>query len=181
MIRLFSLVCFLVLLAPLGLRAEDPAEYAPLQKAAVAEFVKLANTLGSEIAEIIARYNAATTDGRNSQGTIALPVTASAVSATLLEAQTIHVPFHYGNVEDGVCYAEDLSATVLLTLSAYQEVHYATIANTLAFKVSARNILRFKRQGEYCEENFLTGSENGTLEVKSAIEVDEPREFKIGK
>ena len=122
---------------------------------AISQFVKQANTAGSELAKIIESYNKETADGRNANGTITLPVTRADLQAFVLSGEIQYNPFHYGEHKDGRCVATGNSATVLIALSTRELVHLAREFGTLTFTTSVGEELAFAAEtngSQSCEE-----------------------------
>jgi len=98
-------------------------DFENLKAEAISQFVKQANTAGSELAKIIESYNKETVDGRNENGAIRLPVTRADVRALVVSGDIQYRPFHYAQIENGLCVARGNSASVLIALSTRQGEH----------------------------------------------------------
>lgn len=117
--------------------ADFNASVAALKTKAVAKFLADANNPASDLGKIIAKENTDNTDGRNPDGIIAMPVKASKIQVTLLSAENMLNPWHYGEHEGTKCVARGHSATFLIALAERTGVHAAEEYSTMLFQVSA--------------------------------------------
>lgn len=115
--------------------AADFAE--PLKAQVISKFTQEANRAGSPLAKAIAKINEETSDGRNPNGSIALPVTADSLQVIVLEGEQIYRPFHYSSFERGRCMASGISATLLIVLSSSSGVHGAQNFSALTYMAAA--------------------------------------------
>ena len=130
-------------------------DFENLKAEAISQFVRQANTAGSELAKIIESYNKETADGRNPNGIITLPVTRADLQAFVVSAEIEYNPFHYGEHKDGRCVATGNSATVLIALSTREQVHMAREFGVLMFTTSVNENLSFAAEtngNQSCEE-----------------------------
>jgi hypothetical protein len=173
-VKAFALIfCTLDLSACLVLGGDD---FENLKAEAISQFVKQANTSGSELAKIIKAYNEETVDGRNPNGAIKLPVTRADLRALVVSGDTQYRPFHYAEIENGRCVAKGDSATVLIALSTRQGEHLSAVFETLTFTTSVEESLSFSaktKEAQDCEED----SEGA--KVKTILQTSEFKQIKL--
>jgi hypothetical protein len=134
-----------------------------LQQAVIDKFVQEANVPTSKLGLLIAKINQETTDGRNDNGTINLPVTADDLQIVVLSEETMYNPWHYASKENGMCVAGGDSANYLILLSQHTGVHAASEFDTIMFKASAEELFsaEIRKVGEdvNCQE-LTVGDDN---------------------
>ncbi|MGZ3789663.1 MAG: hypothetical protein ACXVLQ_14130 [Bacteriovorax sp.] len=167
----------IVLLSTSFSRAEIP-NAGHFKKAAIEKFLKEANDPKTKLGARIAQINEETTDGRNQDGTINLPIKKSDLQVVLLSSEEITNPWHYGNKNEkgDVCSANTGPADFLILLSSHTGVHMASEFETYLFKVGVDEILSAKRKDgkeiEYCED--IAYDENHVyVELPSKLEISE--------
>jgi hypothetical protein len=138
-VKLFAFIFCILSASVTFVAAED--DFENLKTEAIAQFTKQANTSGSELANIIKKYNEDTVDGRNPDGTIKLPVTRADLRAVVVSGAVQYRPFHYAEVENGRCVTTGNSATVLIMLSTHQAEHLSAAVETLTFVCSVEEHL----------------------------------------
>jgi hypothetical protein len=174
LVKTFALIfCALGLSSSFVMGRDD---FEILKAEAIFQFVKQANTAGSELAKIIEWYNKETADGRNPNGTVTLPVTRADLQAFVLSGEIQYQPFHYGEHKDGRCVATGNSATVLIALSTRELVHLAREFGILTFTTSVEEHLSFaaKTNGsQSCEE------ESEDAKVKRVLQTSNFKQIKL--
>ena len=174
MVKTFALIfCALSLSSSFVMGRDD---FDNLKAEAISQFVKQANTAGSELAKIIESYNKETADGRNANGAITLPVTRADLQAFVLSGEIQYNPFHYGDHKDGRCVATGNSATVLIALSTRELVHLAREFGTLTFTTSVGEELSFAAEtngSQSCEE------ESEDAKVKRVLQTSNFKQIKL--
>jgi len=151
-------------------------DFENLKAEAISQFVKQANTAGSELAKIIESYNKETVDGRNENGAIRLPVTGADVRALVVSGDIQYRPFHYAQIENGLCVATGNSASVLIALSTRQGEHLSEEFGTLTFTTSVEEHLSFSaktKEVHDCEED----SEDA--KVKTVLQISGFKQIKL--
>ena len=151
-------------------------DFENLKAEAISQFVKQANTAGSELAKIIESYNKETVDGRNENGAIRLPVTRADVRALVVSGDIQYRPFHYAEIENGKCVATGNSATVLIALSSRQSEHLSQDYETLTFTTSVKEHLSFgakTKEAHDCEED------SDDSKVKTVLQTSEFKQIKL--
>lgn len=129
-----------------------------LKKAVIDEFLKQANNPKTKLAKRIDQINVDTTDGRNSDGSITIPVKEEELQVSFLSAEELYNPWHYASKSDDekTCLAGGDSATFLILLSGYTGVHGASEYETYAFTASVNTSQTAVRKDggviEYCED-----------------------------
>ena len=149
-------------------------DFDSLKAEAISQFVKQANTAGSELAKIIESYNQETADGRNANGAITLPVTRADLQAFVLSGEFEYNPFHYGEHKDGRCVATGKSATVLIALSTRELVHLAREFGTLTFTTAVGEELSFAAEtngSQNCEEQSEGAKIKRVLQTSSLKDI----------
>lgn len=115
-----------------------------LAKAAVAEFLKQANSPHSKVAGVLKSINDESIDGRNEDGVVPKPVKTTDLQVLVTDAEESHNPWHYGEVVKGWCEASGDSVSVLIAVSTHQGVHNASEFGTIAFKMTATDTMKAK-------------------------------------
>jgi hypothetical protein len=129
-----------------------------LVKAATTEFLKQANNPKSILGKKIDQINVETSDGRNQDGTIPVPVTMEGITAEAIAGEEMYRPWHYADKsEDGkTCSASGDSATILILLKSYAGVHSANEYQSYFFTTDVSESFTAKRKDggviEYCED-----------------------------
>lgn len=148
-----------------------------MKQTAITAFLKEANNPQSNVGKTIAGVNEQNTDGRNPEGSIALPVKKADFHVALLSHEFLINPWHYANRSDDgkTCFAGGDSAQFLILLTSQYGVHMAQETETVPFKVSVSEHLTAKRKDggviEYCED--VAYDEKGEYEVAPVeIQVD---------
>ena len=165
--------CTLGLFAPLVRGGDD---FENLKAEAISQFVKQANTADSEIAKIIKAYNEETTDVRNGDGTIKLPVTRSDLRALIISGDIELEPFHYAHLENGRCVTEGKSATVLIALASRRAEHLAEGFEALTFTTKVQEHLSFAskaNQDNDCQE------ESESAKIKTVLQSSDFKQIKL--
>ena len=152
-------------------------DFENLKAEAVSQFVKQANTAGSELAKIIESYNEVSGDGRNPNGTVTVPGTRADLQVFVLSGEIQYNPFHYGEHKDGRCVATGNSATVLIALSTRELVHLASEFGTLTFTTSVEEHLSFAADtdgSQSCQE------ESEGAKIKKVLQTSNFKQIKLG-
>ena len=173
-VKTFALIfCTLGLSTPLVVGGDD---FENLRGEAISQFVKQANTSGSEVANIIKAYNKETVDGRNPDGAIRLPVTRADLRALVVSGALEYRPFHYAEIENDRCVARGNSATVLIALSSRQSEHLSQDFETLTFTTSVEEHLSFSaktKEVHDCEED------SDDAKVRTVLQTSEFKQIKL--
>lgn len=141
MIKVSALLLFVNLLAMQSFA--QMVGYSPEMKNAVIEkFLKEANDSKSDIGKQIAQINKETEDGRNQNGTIALPIKRKDLQVTVISAEEIFAVWHYGYEDAGYCKASGNSATFMILLKTELGVHAAAEYGTVAFVGGAKELFK---------------------------------------
>ena len=113
--------------------------YDALKKVAVAKFLADSNNANSNLGKIIAKEIEDTKDGRNENGSIAMPVKAGAFQVVMINGEEIYNPARYmsRNEETHKCVGSGNSATFLISLPTHVGVHAAAEDGALLFTVGA--------------------------------------------
>jgi hypothetical protein len=139
--------------------------YLPLQnlrEEAVLRFLVAANSPITRLGQLIVQHNLDTTDGRNPDGTIEMPVTEEALSVTIVNGQEMLNPFHYAERDNGICRASGDSAQILIALRSIQGVHAAAIYDSLLFTTEMQEQLSFASNDTSEEANCRVEYFEGT-------------------
>ena len=157
--------------------ADFNASVATLKAKAVAKFLADANNPASAVGQLIAKENADNTDGRNPDGIIKLPLKAADLQVTMLSAEDMLNPWHYGQYENGKCLAGGNSAKFLIAVTERTGVHAAGEISTMLFQVATGESYSFavKTQPESCQE------EVGSAKITKALNVEEFKQVKIAE
>lgn len=113
-----------------------------MKDAVIERFLKEANDSKSDIGKKIARINKETEDGRNQNGTIALPIKRKDLQVTVISGEEMLAVWHYGYEEAGYCKASGNSATFMILLTTMQGVHSAGEYGTVAFVGGAKELFK---------------------------------------
>ena len=169
-------ITLLALLSTSVYAQDNSAELKNMKEASAVKFLKLANDPKSDLGKRIATFNEESTDGRNQQGTIALPIKRSALQLTVLDSEVVQVPFHYADLRKGICYATDHSLTLMVSLATGTGGHYAYDYGTLKFVMTSTELLSFRALSDNCEMDSM---DEKLGHVKTQILVIEPKEIQI--
>ena len=182
-----ALALSLCLLTSFATFAKSNVEINPaFKKAAIEEFLKEANDKNSVLGKRLATINDETTDGRNADGTITLPVTRADIQVALLGSEQITNPWHYANKsEDGLsCAAGGDSANFIILLSTNTGVHMAHEFGTIPFSVSVSEELSAKAKDgskiESCEDVAYDDT-NSYILAPTQISVDSIKEMNVSE
>lgn len=117
-----------------------------LKEEVLKKFLLEANNPISSIGARVAQINIDTTDGRNPNGTISLPIKKEDLQIALLSSEQILNPWHYAvkNDKGNICSGTDNSAEFLILLSSHIGVHLAVEFLSYSFTVSASQIVSAK-------------------------------------
>lgn len=148
-----------------------------MRQAVIKEFLKQANNPKSKVGKIIKATNDETSDGRNQEGAIRLPVTKDDLQAVVTFEETMLQPWHYASVVKNYCTGNGDSAIYIIYLSQETGVHAALEFETLEFSIAVHENYSVKilRPSEFDSCDSIVGEEeNPTFgEVRTKIIVDE--------
>jgi hypothetical protein len=145
-----------------------------LKNVAIKEFLSQANDKNSEIGKVITQINIDTADGRNTEGTIILPVVADALQIVLLSGEKLLNPWKYAEKNEAgtICAGYSETASFLIMLSSKSGVHGASEFSAIPFQVNTQANIKAQykngRQIESCND-FSDEAQTATIKF-SAVE-----------
>jgi hypothetical protein len=138
------------------------------------QFLSEANNPKSSVGTAIAKINSETEDGRNSKGTIALPLDKSAVHIVLLSHEQTVNAWHYAELQGTECVAYGDDSAFLVLVDQQTNVHMASIQSSILFKVSTRQkytMSILNKSAKTCDPTSEEGADYSNL--KMLLEIDE--------
>lgn len=129
-----------------------------LKQLAINKFLLAANDPTSEIGIAIIKINEDSADGRNTEGTIKMPVKADELQIVFTGGETLYNPWKYSekNETETACIGYSETASFLIFLSQHSAVHGAMEFSTFTFTIETKKMVKAEykdgRKIEYCSE-----------------------------
>lgn len=151
-----------------------------IKKFSIEKFLKDANNPATELGKRILKINEETTDGRNNEGTIKLPITKADLQVVLVDNEMITRPWRFAEKVGKECKATGDSSTHLILLTANTGVHGAINFSTYSFAVTAHEALSAKtKNGEEPETCYEADDERYFIIEPIKYVVDKIKEVKL--